>query len=246
MDSEWILALTEEEQIMVAEVVSAREQGIDLNPAQMDEVYRLLGGGSRGTAAGAFESLEAGDGSADEDSDGEGEEDPTKLGTAGAAGKSATPATPVPKADATKPRAAGATGKSATPATPVPASQKLLSSFFKTSQEKTVGPGRGGGGESKQQNCTGRQQDHTGRQRDQTGRQQDHKGRQQDHTREAEKQGILNPVEMYRKVRSLVAPVKAREKLREFSLTEAEPLPPVFCMLCEWNCMCVEGVRHPH
>ena len=42
MDSEWILALTEKEQIIVAEVVSAREQGIDLNPAQMDEVYRCL------------------------------------------------------------------------------------------------------------------------------------------------------------------------------------------------------------
>ena len=50
MDSEWILALTEKEQIMVAEVVSAREQGVDLDPAQMDDVYRLLGGGSRGTA----------------------------------------------------------------------------------------------------------------------------------------------------------------------------------------------------
>ena len=45
---------------------------------------------------------------------------------------------------------------------------------------------------------------------------------------------------MYRKRRSLVAPVKAREQLREFSLTEAEPLPPVFCMLCECNFTCVE------
>ena len=79
MDSEWILGLTEKQQIMVAEVVSAREQGIDLNPAQMDEVYRLLGGGSRGTAAGAFESLKGSDGSTDEDTDGEGEEDPAKL-----------------------------------------------------------------------------------------------------------------------------------------------------------------------
>lgn len=82
MDSEWILALTEREQITIAEVVSAREQGIDLNPGQMDEVYRLLGGGSRGTAAGAFESLKGSDGSTDEDTDGEGEEDPANLGWA--------------------------------------------------------------------------------------------------------------------------------------------------------------------
>ena len=45
-------------------------------------------------------------------------------------------------------------------------------------------------------------------------------------------------------MRSLPAPAKERERLREFPLTSADPLPPVFCMLCPANFVCVEALHN--
>ncbi len=53
----------------------------------------------------------------------------------------------------------------------------------------------------------------------------------------------LNPIAMYTHGRSLPAPQNEREQLREFPLMTAEPLPPVFCMLCSANFSCVEAFR---
>ena len=46
-------------------------------------------------------------------------------------------------------------------------------------------------------------------------------------------------------MRSLPPPAREREQLREFPVATAEALPPVFCMLCSANFVCVEDL-HVH
>ena len=55
VDGEWLLGLSEEEQLTVSQVVSAREAGAGLSESVLDDLYKLLAGGARGTASGAFD-----------------------------------------------------------------------------------------------------------------------------------------------------------------------------------------------
>ena len=55
MDSEWLLGLSEDEQLTVAEVASSQEHGAGVEKELMERLYKLLAGGVRGTASGAFE-----------------------------------------------------------------------------------------------------------------------------------------------------------------------------------------------
>ena len=48
MDSEWLLRLSEHDQITIAEVVSSQEQGLMCAPTLTDEFMHILGGGVRG------------------------------------------------------------------------------------------------------------------------------------------------------------------------------------------------------
>ena len=54
-DGEWPLGLSEEEQLTVAQVVSVREACASLSESVLDDLYKLLAGGARGTASGAFD-----------------------------------------------------------------------------------------------------------------------------------------------------------------------------------------------
>ena len=56
---------------------------------------------------------------------------------------------------------------------------------------------------------------------------------------------FLDPVDMYVRKRALPSPANEREQLREFPVARAEALPPVCCMLCSANFVCVEDL-HVH
>ena len=49
------LRIGEDPQMAVAEVASARDCGDGLSQSMLEDLYKLLAGGARGTASGAFE-----------------------------------------------------------------------------------------------------------------------------------------------------------------------------------------------
>ena len=55
MDGEWLLGLSEADQLTVAQVTSAQDAGVALSETVLDELQELLAGGARGTASGVFE-----------------------------------------------------------------------------------------------------------------------------------------------------------------------------------------------
>ena len=55
MDGEWLLGLSEAEQVTVAQVASAKDAGGALSEAVLDDLHELLAGGARGTAFGVFD-----------------------------------------------------------------------------------------------------------------------------------------------------------------------------------------------
>ena len=55
MDAEWLLGLSEEDQMRVARVASATEMGATGDETLTDDLYNLLVGGSRGTERGQFQ-----------------------------------------------------------------------------------------------------------------------------------------------------------------------------------------------
>ena len=54
MDGEWLLGLSEAEQVTVAQVTSAKDAGGALSEAVLDDLHELLAGGARGTAFRCF------------------------------------------------------------------------------------------------------------------------------------------------------------------------------------------------
>ena len=55
IDAEWLLGLSEEDQMRVARVASATEMGATGDETLTDDLYNLLVGGSRGTERGQFQ-----------------------------------------------------------------------------------------------------------------------------------------------------------------------------------------------
>ncbi len=55
MDGEWRLGLSEDEQVTVAQVASAKDAGGVLSEVVRDDIYKLLAGGARGSASGVFD-----------------------------------------------------------------------------------------------------------------------------------------------------------------------------------------------
>ena len=55
MDGEWLLGLSEADQLTVAQATSAHDARVALSETVLDELQELLAGGARGTASGVFE-----------------------------------------------------------------------------------------------------------------------------------------------------------------------------------------------
>ena len=55
MDGEWLLGLSEADQLTVAQVTSAKDAVVALSEAVLDDLHELLAGGARGTAFGVFD-----------------------------------------------------------------------------------------------------------------------------------------------------------------------------------------------
>ena len=55
MDGEWLLGLSEADQLTVAQATSAQDARVALSETVLDELQELLAGGARGTASGVFE-----------------------------------------------------------------------------------------------------------------------------------------------------------------------------------------------
>ena len=162
MDGEWLLGLSEAEQVTVAQVTSAKDAGGALSEAVLDDLHELLAGGARGTAFGVFD-LPSSESEAMTD-----EEEPAGLSD------SASSQHPVAASPATQSRQGPRSTRNKTQP-----GQLCLEGFFSNPARP-----RGGTSDGPQEGRPGQQQTSPGRSRSRAGRQQERQqervGRQQE------------------------------------------------------------------